>query len=99
MPTEEPQFDCSVTNPLHVPQWGETQAAADKAGIAVVPSEIPRAEQLQAAFAAFTGERVDALLVPPDITFVANHLRIAELRRRPGCPQSTSTVGGPRPAA
>jgi hypothetical protein len=28
---------------------------------------------------------VDALLVPPDITFVANHLRIAELRRRPAC--------------
>jgi hypothetical protein len=31
---------------LHVPQWRETQAAADKAGIAVVPFEIHRAEQL-----------------------------------------------------
>jgi putative ABC transport system substrate-binding protein len=69
----------NVTNPLHVPQWRETQAAADKAGIVLVPFEIQTAEQLEAAFAAFTREGVDALLVPPDISFVANHLRIAEL--------------------
>ena len=69
----------NVTNPLHVPQWRETQAAADKAGIALVPFEIHKAEQLEAAFAAFTGERVEALLVPPDISFITYHLRIAEL--------------------
>jgi putative ABC transport system substrate-binding protein len=30
----------NVTNPLHVPQWRETQAAAIKAAIALVPFEI-----------------------------------------------------------
>jgi putative ABC transport system substrate-binding protein len=69
----------NVTNPLHVPQWHETQLAAGKAGIVLVPYEIREAEQLEAAFAEFTKERVDALLVPPDISFAANHLRIAEL--------------------
>jgi putative ABC transport system substrate-binding protein len=69
----------NVTNPLHVPQWRETQAAAEKSGITPVPFEIHKAEQLEAAFADFTRERVDALLVPPDIGFVSNHLRIAEL--------------------
>jgi putative tryptophan/tyrosine transport system substrate-binding protein len=69
----------NVTNPLHVPQWRETQAAAVNAAIALVPFEIKRAEQLDAAFAAFARERVDALLVPPDITFIAHHRRIAEL--------------------
>jgi putative ABC transport system substrate-binding protein len=69
----------NVDNPLHVPQWRETQAAADKAGIGLVPFEIHEAEQLEAAFAAFAKERVDAVSVPPDISFVTNHLRIAEL--------------------
>src|SRR6266487_845137 len=69
----------NVTNPLHVPQWRETQAAAVKAAIALVPFEIQKAEQLEAAFTVFARERVDALLVPPDITFIAHHRRIAEL--------------------
>jgi putative ABC transport system substrate-binding protein len=69
----------NVTNPLHVPQWRETQAAAVKAAIALVPFEIQKAEQLEAAFATFARERVDALLVPPDITFIALHRRITEL--------------------
>jgi putative ABC transport system substrate-binding protein len=69
----------NVTNPLHVPQWQETQAAAVKAAIALVAFEIQKAEQLEAAFAAFVRERVDALLVPPDITFITQHRRIAEL--------------------
>ena len=45
----------------------------------MVPFEIQTAEQLETAFAAFARERVDALLVPPDITFVAHHRRITEL--------------------
>jgi putative ABC transport system substrate-binding protein len=69
----------NVTNPLHIPQWRETRAAGDKIGIVLMPFEIHKAEQLEAAFAAFAGEHVDALLVPPDISFVTNHLRIAEL--------------------
>jgi putative ABC transport system substrate-binding protein len=69
----------NVTNPLHVPQWRETQAAAIKAGIALVPFELQKAEQLEAAFAMFTRERADALLVPPDVTFNTHRRRIAEL--------------------
>ena len=69
----------NVTNPLHVPQWRETQSAAVRASIAVVPFEIQTAEQLETAFAVFARERVDALLVPPDTTFVAHHRRITEL--------------------
>ena len=68
----------NVTNPLHVPQWRETQAAAVKAAVALVPFEIQRAEQLEAAFAAFVRERVEALLVPPDVIFITNHRRIVE---------------------
>jgi ABC-type uncharacterized transport system substrate-binding protein len=41
--------------------------------------EIQSAEQLEAAFAAFARERVDALLVPPDLVFVTYHRRIAKL--------------------
>jgi len=69
----------NVTNPLHVPQWRETQAAAIKAAIALVPFEIHRAEQLEAAFDAFAREQAEALLVPPDVTFSAHRQRIAEL--------------------
>ena len=69
----------NVANPLHVPQWRETKEAADKAGIVSVPFEIHDAEQLDAAFVAFAKAKVDALLVPPDIGFLTNHLRIVEL--------------------
>jgi len=69
----------NVTNPLHVPQWRETQAAATKAAIALMPFEIERAGQLEAAFAMFVQERVDALLVPPDFIFYTDRRLIAEL--------------------
>jgi putative ABC transport system substrate-binding protein len=69
----------NVTNPLHVPQWRETKVAADNAGIVSVPFEIHGAEQLEAAFASFANQKVDALLVPPDISFVTAHQQIAEL--------------------
>jgi putative ABC transport system substrate-binding protein len=69
----------NVTNPLHVPQWRETQAAAQKAGITLVPVEIRDTSKLEAAFALFARERVDAVLVPPDTTFNTNHARIAGL--------------------
>jgi ABC-type uncharacterized transport system substrate-binding protein len=69
----------NVENPLHVPQWRETQAAAAKAAIALVPFEFHNADQLEAAFATFVQERADALLVPPDVTFTTHRRRIANL--------------------
>ena len=35
--------------------------------------------QLEEAFATFTRERADALLIPPDVTFATHHRRIANL--------------------
>lgn len=76
----------NVTNPLHVPQWRETQVAADKAGIVLAPFEIHEARELEAAFAVFMKERIDALLVPLDTSFITNHLRIAQLAASTGLP-------------
>src|SRR5262249_28843853 len=39
----------NVENPLHVPQWRETQAAAAKAAISLVPFEFHSTDQLEAA--------------------------------------------------
>jgi len=69
----------NVANPLHVPQWRETKAAAAQAGIALVPFEFRNPDQLEAAFATFVQGRADALLVPPDVTFVTHRRRIADL--------------------
>ena len=69
----------NIANPLHVPQWRETQAAAAQAAITLVPFEIRNADQLEEAFATFTRERADALLIPPDVTFATHHRRIANL--------------------
>jgi ABC-type uncharacterized transport system substrate-binding protein len=69
----------NVENPLHVPQWRETQAAAAKAAIPLVPFEFHSTDQLEAAFAVFVQERADALLVPPDVTFNTHRRRIANL--------------------
>jgi len=69
----------NVANPLHVPQWRETQAAAAQAAIALVPFELRSADQLEDAFAKFARERADALLVPPDVTFGTHRRRIVNL--------------------
>jgi putative tryptophan/tyrosine transport system substrate-binding protein len=69
----------NVANPLHVPQWRETQAAAAQAAIALVPFEFRSPDQLEEAFARFARERADALLVPPDVTFTTHRRRIANL--------------------
>jgi putative ABC transport system substrate-binding protein len=69
----------NMENPLHVPQWRETEAASAKAAIALVPFEFHSADQLEAAFVLFSQERADALLVPPDVTFNVHRRRIANL--------------------
>ena len=69
----------NVANPLHVPQWRETQAAAAQAAIALVPFELRSPDQLEEAFARFARERADALIVPPDVTFTTHRRRIANL--------------------
>ena len=69
----------NVDNPLHVPQWRETQDAAARASIALVPYEFHKPDDFEVAFTAFVQAKAEALLVPPDTTFASYRGRIAEL--------------------
>jgi ABC-type uncharacterized transport system substrate-binding protein len=69
----------NIANPLHLPQWRETQSAAARAAVALVPFEIHSPDQLPQAFTAFTQAKAEALLVPPDATFGTHRQRIAAL--------------------
>jgi putative ABC transport system substrate-binding protein len=69
----------NVENPLHVPQWRETQEAAAKASLALVHFDYRTPDDLERAFAHFAHEKVEAVLVPPDVTFAVYRVRIAEL--------------------
>src|ERR1700741_4192562 len=59
----------NLENPLHVPQWRETQAAAAKASRALVHFDYRIPNDLERAFEHFAQEEVEAVLVPPDVTF------------------------------
>ena len=76
----------NVTNPLHVPQWRETEAAAAKASLATVRFDYRVPEDLDRAFAKFTEEKVEAVLIPPDVTFNARREHIAELAAKARLP-------------
>jgi putative tryptophan/tyrosine transport system substrate-binding protein len=69
----------NVTNPLHVPQLRETKIAAEAAGIILVPVEVSGPDKLEAAFDTLQRERVEALLVSPDVSFYSRRRQIAEL--------------------
>ena len=69
----------NVVNPLHVPQWREIQDAAAKASLALVHFDYRIPDDFERAFAHFAHEKVEAVLVPPDVTFAAYRVRIAEL--------------------
>jgi len=69
----------NVDNPLHVPQWRETQAAAANASLALLHFDYRVPDDLERAFDYFTREKVEAVLVPPDVTFAAQRVRIAGL--------------------
>lgn len=69
----------NVTNPLHAPQWRETQQAAAQASISLVPFEYRVADDIERAFDTFAKEKAEALLVPPDTTFGTHRRRIAGL--------------------
>src|SRR6476659_7001832 len=54
----------NVTNPLHVPQWEETRAAAAKASLTIVRFDYRAAEDFERAFSGFAEQKVEAVLVP-----------------------------------
>jgi putative ABC transport system substrate-binding protein len=68
----------NVENPLHVPQWRETQDAAAQASITLVPYEFHKPDDFEPV-ATFAQAKAEALLVPPDTTFTAHRRRIAQL--------------------
>ena len=76
----------NVDNPLHVPQWRETQDAATRASIALVRFDYRGPDDLERAFAQFAQEKVEAVLVPPDVAFAALRLRIAKLAEQARLP-------------
>ena len=74
------------------PQWLETQSAAARGGIVLIPFEIRSPEQFQQAFDAFTQGQAEALLVPPDVTFFTHQRRIADLAAAARLPSSAANL-------
>ena len=76
----------NVENPLHVPQWRETQDAAARASITLVPYEFHKPDDFELAFTAFVQAKAEALLVPPDTTFSNHRRRIVQLAAKAKLP-------------
>jgi putative ABC transport system substrate-binding protein len=76
----------NVENPLHVPQWQQTQDAAAKASLALVRFDYRSPDDLERAFEQFAQEKVEAVLVPPDVAFAAFRVRIAKLAEQARLP-------------
>jgi putative ABC transport system substrate-binding protein len=89
----------NVENPLHVPQWRETEDAAARASLALVRVDFRRPDDLERAFEQFTREKVEAVLVPPDVAFAALRDRVAKLAEQARLPtiffnRESVVVGG-----
>jgi putative ABC transport system substrate-binding protein len=69
----------NIENPLHVPQWRDTQDAAVKASLVVIRFDYRNPDDLERAFERFAQEHVEAVLIPPDVAFAALRDRIARL--------------------
>jgi putative ABC transport system substrate-binding protein len=76
----------NVENPLHVPQWQETEAAAAQASVALVRFDFHVPDDLERAFTEFVRVKADAVLVPPDAAFVSHRVRIVELAAKASLP-------------
>jgi ABC-type uncharacterized transport system substrate-binding protein len=68
----------NIGSPNSVLEMGEAQAAARTLGLAVVTSEVQRAEDIAPAFDALKG-RTDALYVSPSPLLTTNRIRINTL--------------------
>jgi putative ABC transport system substrate-binding protein len=76
----------NVGNPLHMPQWRDTQAAAEKVAVALSRFDVRSPTELETAFMAIDRERPNALLVPPDTLFSTLRQRIAAWAAAAGIP-------------
>jgi putative ABC transport system substrate-binding protein len=69
-------------NPNQSPILKSTQDAANKIGLASLPVDVRKPEDLDFAFARLSKERVQAIKVIPDALFFAQRERVAELALR-----------------
>jgi putative ABC transport system substrate-binding protein len=76
----------NVHNPLHAPEWEKTHAAAIAASLTLARFDFRAIEDLEAGFAEFTRQKVEAVLIPPDTTYSANRARIADVAARSRLP-------------
>ena len=68
-----------VANPLHVSQQRDTQIAAERLSIELVPFEAQNLTEVETAISDVVRQQLKALLVPPDYLFTTLRKRIAEL--------------------
>jgi putative ABC transport system substrate-binding protein len=76
----------NVTNRLHEPQLREAIATATRLGVELVKAEVRSDSELEATFAAFRRDGVEAVLVPPDTSFLAARQLIMELAAKTQIP-------------
>jgi putative ABC transport system substrate-binding protein len=69
----------NVENPLHVPQWRDTEDAAAQVAVSLVRFDYRTPEDLEQAFDQFARAKAEAVLIAPDVTFVTHAERIARL--------------------
>jgi putative ABC transport system substrate-binding protein len=69
----------NVSNPLHVPQLRDTQIAAERLSIELVPFEAQNLAEVETAIADLRRRHLTALLVSPDYLFNSLRKRIAEV--------------------
>lgn len=68
----------NISNPLHVPQLREMQAAITEAKVDFFEADIRGPNEFEDVFAVLAREKPHALLVPPDPLFYASRRQIAE---------------------
>jgi putative ABC transport system substrate-binding protein len=73
-------------SPNYLPVLKAAMAAGQKAGIALVPVEARKPEEVETAFAALRRENVGAILVVPDEFLLSQRQRIAQLALRERLP-------------
>jgi putative ABC transport system substrate-binding protein len=69
----------NVSNPLHVPQLRDTQIAAERLSIELVPFDAQNLAEVETAISDIVRKELKALLVQPDYLFIILRKRIAEV--------------------
>lgn len=86
-------------NPGNAPQLRAAEVAAQRLGMQLQPVEARNPTELDSAFAAMTGQSVDAVIVLTDVIFTSTADASRSSRRRAACRQSTGYRNTWRPAA